>query len=168
VNKIKFHNMLDDVLFSILVTVALMGVIEGDNPFIQFAGFTLVVLLSGIVLAFIFSILISRRKSLKIQELIYRGKLPTLIEELRLSGLYFHKQIGDVYIFCTKRFLSRNIRLLVIKEQKHWCISCDEYSLKSFYNSSYINLSVEKKVFNSQKKTSNDEVRPNSFNDTGN
>jgi hypothetical protein len=145
VNKIKLHNMLDDVLFSILVTVALMGVIEGDNPFIQFAGFTLVVLLSGIVLAFIFSILISRRKSLKIQELIYRGKLPTLIEELRLSGLYFHKQIGDVYIFCTKRFLSRNIRLLVIKEQKHWCISCDEYSLKNFYNSSYINLSVEKK-----------------------
>lgn len=166
-NKIKIHNMLNDTLFSVLVITILMGIIERDKSFTEIATFALVVLLIGIISVLFFSIF-HNRQSLKIQELIYRNTLATLIEELRNSGLYFHKQVGDVYIFCTKRLFSRNVRLLVTKEQNHWCISCDEYSFKNFYTSSCINLSIEKKVLNSQRKTSNEEVRPSGFNNSGN
>ena len=100
-NKIKIHSMLNDVLFSVLLITILMGIIERDKSFTEIATFALVVLLIGIISVLFFSIFHNRR-SLKIQELIYRDTLATLIEELRNSGLYFHKQVGDVYIFCTK------------------------------------------------------------------
>ena len=162
-NKIKFYNMLNDILFFVLATTTLMGVIERDKSFAESATFALVALSIGIMLVFFVAIFRSRRR-LKIQELIYRGNLPTLIEELRYSGLYFHKQIGDVYIFCTKRLLSQNVRLLVSREEKYWCISCDEYSFKSFHSFLHINLPIEKKVFHGPKKANKQEVRPNRFN----
>ena len=46
--------------------------------------------------------------------------------------------------------------------------SDNEYENNTTYKYNQRSNLVEKKVFNSQKKTSNDEVRPNSFNDTGN
>jgi hypothetical protein len=158
--------MLNDVLCIVLITTTLMAIIEKDTSFVYAATFALITLLTGIILVSLFAIFGNRR--LKIQELVYKGNLTTLIEELRYSGLYFHKQIGSVYIFSTKRLLSRNVRLLVTKEQKDWRISCDEYSFKSVYNSLRINLSIEKKVFNSQAKTRNTEVGPSSLNNRRN
>ena len=49
-NKIKFYNMLNDILFFVLETTTLMGVIERDKSFTESATFALVALSIGILM----------------------------------------------------------------------------------------------------------------------
>ena len=166
-NKIKINSQLNDWTFCVLATVTLMGLIERGQSIVMLAVFALISLLSGAAFIFIFSILIDRKKEIKVRELIYQGKLSILIEELRFSGLFFYKQIGDVYIFSTNRIFGLNIRLLVAKESEHWCISCEEYSFKQLKKYSYLSLFIEKEKFYCLENNRNKQVRPSRTKDSG-
>ena len=145
-NKIKIFNMLDYLVFCILSIFAVVGIIEKDKSFIWYIGLLLVLFMLGVVTLVIYSFLLRRERLNEIIEFIYKGKLQTLIEELRFTGIYFYRQIGDVYIFDTKRLISPNIRLLVTKEEKQWFISCDEYSLKRLRKINGLSLFAEQKM----------------------
>lgn len=59
----------------------------------------------------------------------YLGNLNELINEFITCDLYFYEQIGDCYIFSSKRRLWRNQRFFVEKINNVLHITCDQYSL---------------------------------------
>ena len=65
-NKIKINSQLNDWTFCVLATVTLMGLIERGQSIVMLAVFALISLLSGAAFIFIFSILIDRKKEIKV------------------------------------------------------------------------------------------------------
>lgn len=101
--RIKFNSMFQKLLFCILIVVSLIGLIEREVTFIEVAVFVFALLLSGTIFILLSLFLTGKKKKVQMQHFFYQGKLTVLIEELRFIGLYFYQQIGDVYIFGTKR-----------------------------------------------------------------